>query len=177
MMVLAALLAIASPQIKADRKTTARLLLILVGIQILLFVIDALRVFSGSVDDYKDAFHITQLAFPLMQVVLMGALIIRFINTLAEAEALNRDLASKVEATRLDIEMNFNRKREIELQQAAEMERSRIYRELHDDLGSKLLSIAHGGRDSRLGDLAAATLQSLRESVSRAIFSGSMRLE
>lgn len=63
---LAALLAIASPQIKADRKTTARLLLILVGIQILLFVIDALHVFSGSVDDYKDAFHITQLAFPLM---------------------------------------------------------------------------------------------------------------
>lgn len=107
----------------------------------------------------------------------MGALIIRFINTLAEAEALNRDLANKVEATRLDIEMNFNRKREIALQQAAEMERSRIYRELHDDLGSKLLSIAHGGRDSRLGDLAAATLQSLRESVSRAIFSGSMRLE
>jgi signal transduction histidine kinase len=41
---------------------------------------------------------------------------------------------------------------------------------LHDDLGSKLLGIAHAGRDSRMGELASSALQSFREAVSRANF-------
>jgi len=44
----------------------------------------------------------------------------------------------------------------------------KIYRDLHDDLGSKLLSIVHAGRETRLGSLASAALESLRDSVSRA---------
>jgi signal transduction histidine kinase len=53
------------------------------------------------------------------------------------------------------------------LLKAAEAERSRIYRDLHDDVGSKLLSIAHAGRNTRLGGLASSALESLRDAVAR----------
>jgi signal transduction histidine kinase len=166
--VLGWLLYLTAPGINPARYRLARILLLLVIAQVLFYTVDLVRSFFGNIDVWGESFHITQLAFPLMQLVLMGALFNRFLTTLQQAEELNRTLASKIEASRRDIELSFSNKRAHELQQAADTERIRIYRELHDDLGSKLLSIAHAGRDSRMGDLASSALQSLRESVSRA---------
>ena len=70
-------------------------------------------------------------------------------------------------AARQELEAAYARAHAAEMQKAADEERSRIYRDLHDDVGSKLLSIAHAGRDTRLGTLASSALESLREAVGR----------
>ncbi|MDP2284061.1 MAG: ATP-binding protein, partial [Pseudohongiella sp.] len=44
----------------------------------------------------------------------------------------------------------------------------KIYRDLHDDVGSRLLSIIHADTDNRLGTMARAALESLRQAVSKA---------
>lgn len=46
-------------------------------------------------------------------------------------------------------------------------ERERIYRDLHDDLGAKLLSLVHRAPDAATADLARSALQDLRDVVSR----------
>jgi len=46
-------------------------------------------------------------------------------------------------------------------------ERERIYADLHDDLGAKLLQLIHTANDPRQADLARAVLQDLRDVVTR----------
>ena len=46
-------------------------------------------------------------------------------------------------------------------------ERERIYKDLHDDIGAKLLQLMHGAESPQQADLARAVLQDLRDVVSR----------
>ncbi|MDP3858443.1 MAG: ATP-binding protein [Stagnimonas sp.] len=46
-------------------------------------------------------------------------------------------------------------------------ERERIYRDLHDDVGAKLLQLVHGAENPRQAELARSVLQDLRDVVSR----------
>lgn len=50
---------------------------------------------------------------------------------------------------------------------SADRERERIYKDLHDDLGAKLLQLVHGAENPQQADLARAVLQDLRDVVSR----------
>jgi len=60
------------------------------------------------------------------------------------------------------------REREREIgEQAAAQERERIYHDLHDDLGAKLLSLIHTATTPQQADQARAVLQDLRDTVSR----------
>lgn len=52
-------------------------------------------------------------------------------------------------------------------EQAAAQERERIYHDLHDDLGAKLLGLIHGASTPQQADQARAALQDLRDTVSR----------
>ena len=52
-------------------------------------------------------------------------------------------------------------------EQAASQERERIYSDLHDDLGAKLLSLAYRAESPMQADLARAILQDLRDVVTR----------
>jgi signal transduction histidine kinase len=58
------------------------------------------------------------------------------------------------------------REREIG-ERAAAQERERIYHDLHDDLGAKLLGLIHGATTPQQADQARAVLQDLRDTVSR----------
>jgi len=140
--------------------------------QIGFFTHDFLLVLLASPEDWEGAFYYSQFAFPLLMLVFAGALLHRFVSALAEAEQLNSELEERVEASKALIEKSLAEKHELELKQAAAKERLQIYRDLHDDVGSKLLSIVHAEKsdtsNSQFGDLARLALQSLRNAVSRA---------
>ena len=55
----------------------------------------------------------------------------------------------------------------IDTARALAEERERIYADLHDDLGAKLLQLIHTADDPRQADLARAVLQDLRDVVTR----------
>lgn len=129
---------------------------------------DWLLIMTGDSEDWESAMYLSQFAFPLLLLVFTIGLLNRFVSALNTAEELNRNLEAKVAASRRMIEQSFAEQRSLELSKAAEEERVKIYRDLHDDVGSKLLSIVHAGRDNKLGELARTALRSLREAVSRA---------
>lgn len=137
-------------------------------IQLGFFAHDLTMVLFTAKEEWEGAIYYSQFGFPILLAVFTAHLLNRFTSALHLAENLNRDLEAKVERSRVIIEKSYAEKRELELVQAAEKERISIYRDLHDDVGSKLLSIVHAGRDNKLGALARTALESLRNAVSRA---------
>lgn len=141
---------------------------ITVVVQLGLFSHDFFMILFGEDEKWETAMHLSQFAFPFLLVIFAGILLNRFHSALSLAESLNRELEAKVEASRKVIEQAYAQRRQLELDQAAEKQRLAIYRDLHDDVGSKLLSIVHAGRDNKLGELARTALESLRSAVSKA---------
>jgi signal transduction histidine kinase len=77
-----------------------------------------------------------------MPVCLVMAFILtrRFVRSLNEAEMLNAQLAARVEAKRQELELNYKRLGELEMQQAVVAERGRLMRDMHDGIGGQLIS-------------------------------------
>ena len=137
-------------------------------IQIALFTHNYYLMFFSSTAQWEGNMFYAHFGVPLLFLVFIGTLLWRFHGALSLIEDINKQLESKVEASRKVIEKNYFERRQLELQQVAEKERLNIYRELHDDVGSKLLSIVHADRDSKLADMARSALESLRHAVSKA---------
>jgi signal transduction histidine kinase len=104
----------------------------------------------------------------LLLVVFLVNLLRRLKRAAALVENLQQELAIRADANRQQLALAYDRQQQLELLSIAETDRIRIYRDLHDDVGSKLLSIVHGSRASREGRLAAEALESLRNAVARA---------
>ena len=68
---------------------------------------------------------------------------------------------------RRELERSFEQRRKLERAQAAAEERERIFDDLHDDIGAKLLNLIYLARDPALADLARSVLQDVRDVVTR----------
>ena len=151
-----------------ERNTPAIVVSLALFVQILLFSHNYYLMFFSSTAAWEDNIFYAHFGIPLLFLVFIGTLLWRFHGALTVVEEVNRDLESKIEESRKLIEKSFAERRVLELRQAAEQERLNIYRELHDDVGSKLLSIVHADQNSKLSDMARSALESLRQAVSRA---------
>ncbi len=151
-----------------ERRLQAIIVSTAILLQILLFSHNVYLMFFTSSARWEGNMFYAHFGIPMLFLIFVGTLLMRFSSALSMAETLNRDLESKVESSRQLIERSFAERRALEIRQAAEQERLKIYRDLHDDVGSKLLSIVHADRDSKLGQMARSALESLRQAVSRA---------
>lgn len=91
----------------------------------------------------------------------------RFVRVLNEFERLNDHLEARAAAKQAELEENHARLRELETERLVAEERERIYRDLHDDVGAKLLSLVYRAGTPENADLARSALQDLRDVVSR----------
>lgn len=157
-----ALLALRQHQTEAIVITTA------IMIQILLFAANAFQMFFNPRQGWDQSLVYAYLGIPILLLIFAGILLKRFTDALTTAETLNRELEQKIEISRQIIAQGFEERRRLEMEQATEQERLKIYRDLHDDVGSRLLSIIHADTDKKLGDMARFALESLRQAVSKA---------
>ena len=78
-------------------------------------------------------------ALPLF--LAMGwALLKRLLDSVREAEGLNRSLEARVEEKHRELEQNYARINDIERQSAVADERARVMQDMHDGLGSQLMT-------------------------------------
>lgn len=136
----------------------------------LLMLHDFYVVFLVSEEEWLNASNWTHLSLPLLAVAFYAHLLTRFVNALDDSEQLNRELEARVESSRQELELSYAENREMEIENAANEERGKIYRDLHDDVGSKLASILHKNPESDSGHLARSALESLRAAIFRANF-------
>lgn len=135
---------------------------------VILFGHDLYFVFLSDLNDHVGSSNWLHLNPAFIALAFFAHLIHRFVSALDESEALNKTLENRVENTRLQLEKSFGENRKLDLQRSADDERQKIYRDLHDDLGSKLVSIVHASDSSKESELAKGALESLRESIYRA---------
>lgn len=150
-----------------ERRLQAIIVSTAVLLQILLFSHNVYLMFFANSARWEGNIFYAHFGIPVLFMIFVATLLMRFASALTMAETLNRELENKVESSRQLIERNFAARRALEINQAAEQERLKIYRDLHDDVGSKLLSIVHADRDSKLGHMARSALESLRQAVAR----------
>lgn len=79
---------------------------------------------------------------------------------------LNRELEDRVAEKTEALRLAYEHERIAERRAAQSEERERIYRDLHDDLGAKLLTLVCSAREAAMADLARAALEDLRDTVS-----------
>lgn len=106
-------------------------------------------------------------AAPVVLLFLTGHLGRRFAEALGRAESFNRELESRVAASARALSASYQSRAQLERETAAAEERERIYRDLHDDIGAKLLSLAIRAKTPEDTDIARSALQDLRDVVSR----------
>lgn len=111
-------------------------------------------------------FYLLHYSAPLVFLAVGMIMTSRFVRVLNEFEALNDDLEGRVQAKHTQLQDSFARMRVLEMEQAVAEERERIYRDLHDDVGAKLLSLVYRAGSPESADLARAALQDLRDVVS-----------
>ncbi|MCB1645653.1 MAG: hypothetical protein KDI36_09380 [Pseudomonadales bacterium] len=138
--------------------------------QLLLAAADMRLFIFGEQVDWTSATHVSHFGLPLLLLTFAINLLVRFNNALKESETLNRELESRVEAGRRALEESYQENRALELTQAAEAERQKIYRDIHDDVGSKLASMVHTDDADTLHSLARSALEGVREAIYRVNF-------
>lgn len=114
----------------------------------------------------KYRFFAAHYAAPLVLLLLTRNIAQRFVHSLTATETLNRELESRVAASTQALQESYARRAQMEREGAAHAERERIYRDLHDDIGAMLLSLAIRAKEAQDADLARTALRSLRDVVS-----------
>jgi signal transduction histidine kinase len=84
--------------------------------------------------------ELLNIATPVLLFALGAALIERFVRSLADVEKTNAELESRIHEREQLLKRNFDRLRESERVKASAQERQRIMQDMHDGLGSQLLS-------------------------------------
>lgn len=117
--------------------------------------------------------HVIHFTMPLLFVVISVRLIQMFVQALNQAETVNQELEARVAEKSREIERNYEQLTALRTAQAAQDERQRIASDLHDDLGAKLLTIAHAAAQpaaqpddrDRVAGMARQALDEMRLSV------------
>jgi signal transduction histidine kinase len=96
---------------------------------------------------------------PALCFIVFGTLMVRrYVVAIAEVERVNASLAERLEAREAELEASHRRLRDIEMRQTISDERQRLMQDMHDGLGSSLISAI---RSVERGDLSDARVSQI----------------
>lgn len=105
-----------------------------------------------------------------LAATLLLCIIVVVLVVLRKSKQMNRKLEERVATAQQTLAASFDERLALKISNAEAVERERIYRDLHDDVGAKLLGLAISAQRANLpreADLARSALQDLRDVVSR----------
>lgn len=103
-----------------------------------------------------------QSVLPVMLLGFMIRLLSRHAEALTIAENSRAELEQRVQLITREIESSYDRSMALEKDRATQQERERIARDLHDDLGARLLTLVHRSPDEKTSESAREALSDLR---------------
>jgi signal transduction histidine kinase len=111
---------------------------------------------------YTNAYGIMGLFFLLVYIMYR-----RYVGAISEVETVNTSLAERLQKREAELAISYERLREVERRQAISNERQRLTQDMHDGLGSSLVSalrVVESGRmtDAELGDVLKGCIDDLK---------------
>ncbi len=154
-----------------DRNKDARLLLMTLSI-ILLFAFHDWLIHTNvpGINAWliTEEEYLMQFSAPVLFLIVGLMMTSRYVGALNNYEQLNQQLEQRVVSKHQELNDNFQQLQTSLKEQATLEERERIYQDLHDDLGAKLLTLVYRAQNANNAELARSALQDLRDVVSRA---------
>lgn len=138
-------------------------LVVIIGFQIH----DVSLSLSSNWDRWMHDAHLGHLSVPVLFVLLCFSLSNMYKHHVRTAAQLNRDLEQRLTTAKADLQQQLAASEQLATQQRVSEERERVYRDVHDDLGAKLLTLVYASPDRYKNDLARSALADLRDVVSR----------
>lgn len=149
------------------RRSTASIALLLQSALSLLFALHDVNVQAqrvhmapddriGLADLLTEPFYLSHLSLPLLLFVVAHILLSQYEAIARRIREANQILTDTLRQRERELLVSYNRQRELENQEVMQVERDRIYRELHDGIGSKLVTTLFGVRE---GDISRAQLE------------------
>ena len=90
---------------------------------------------------------------------VFGALMYRrYVNAIAEVELVNASLAERLQAREAELELSHRRLREVEMRQTISDERQRLMQDMHDGLGSSLISAIRSVEGGGMSELKVSQI-------------------
>ena len=121
---------------------------------------------------FQNHYNFLPYTAPIIFLFAGASLIGRFIKSMNAADNLNAELEQRIDHARQELTENYRAMEQVLVRQSASEERERIYRDLHDDVGSKLLSLYYRLDNESDSVLAKSALEDLRDIVSRKTLDG-----
>jgi signal transduction histidine kinase len=87
-----------------------------------------------------DRLYLLPLGLPLFVAAVAALLVSRFVGTLNNYETLNAQLSDRVNEREIQLAASFEQVRKLDQQRATAEERQRLMRDMHDGIGSHLMS-------------------------------------
>ena len=84
--------------------------------------------------------YLLPLGLPMILFAVAALLVKRFVATLGNYEALNAELADRVALREHELQASYQQLRQLDQQRATAEERQRLMRDMHDGIGSHLMS-------------------------------------
>lgn len=154
-----------------DRNRDARFLVAALGLVVLFGLHDWLmhsrHLWFATAILPLDHVFLLQYSAPLIFLAVGLIMTGRYVQALNRYESLNDELEQRVQEKHSQLQDSYARMRELEMEHVVVEERERIYRDLHDDVGAKLLSLVFRAGKPEDADLARSALRDLRDVVSR----------
>ena len=136
----------------------------------LLAVLHDVTLFTGSnTERWRWDTPLSYITQPIMLLILAWNGVRVFLNAAHELNSANGLLQARLEESEQRIKQLFLEQEVLEREQRVEAERELVYRDLHDDLGARLLSLVYQSERGDAQDLARTALQDLRDIVSRVL--------
>ena len=105
-----------------------------------------------------DTLYVLPLGGPLLLFAVAVLLIRRFVHVLDQHETLNAQLATRIQEREQDLALSYERLRTLDQQRATAEDRQQLMRDMHDGIGSHLMSTL---ALARLGTLSHHDMQEI----------------
>ena len=105
-------------------------------------------------------------AIPLLLIAISILLVQQFAKAMQDIEDINRTLKGQIKEAEQKMKVDYEIIVKLETANAVGIERQRIFGDLHDDLGAKLLSLIYKSETAEQKHLAKEAMEGLREIVS-----------